>query len=232
MSNVIRMVNGGTIQVRTGVMAGVGPQGQRGLIGPPGIDGPQGPDGPEGPIGQILQKQSRANLSGTITILPAADTLLPFATVAYDDLSCFASTTNVVLHEIGDYQINVWVGVNASSAASFHDIWIQSVTNGLVAKHSQYARVDAITHVAISYPLRSTIVNEVVNLYIRTSDPVATNITQGALSVTRTGSGSVGPVGPAGPVGPPGPVGPAGPVGPTGSASGGFATYDDRRHEP
>ena len=78
MSNVIRMVNGGTIQVRTGVMAGVGPQGQRGLIGPPGIDGPQGPDGPEGPIGQILQKQSRANLSGTITILPAADTLLPF----------------------------------------------------------------------------------------------------------------------------------------------------------
>jgi hypothetical protein len=227
MANVIRMVNGGTIQVRTGVLAGIGPQGPRGLIGPPGIDGPQGPDGPEGPIGQILQKQSRANVSGTVTILSAADTLLPFATVAYDDLSCFASTTNIVLGQIGDYQINVWVGVNASSAACFHDIWIQSVTNGLVARSSTYARVDGVTYCELSHPLRSTIANEVVNCYIRTSDPASTGITLGAIGVTRTGSGSIGPVGPAGPVGPPGPVGPTGPIGPTGSASGGFATYDD-----
>jgi hypothetical protein len=227
MTNVIRMVNGGTIQVRTGVLAGIGPQGPRGLIGPPGIDGPQGSDGPEGPIGQILQKQSRANVSGTVTVLSAADTLLPFATVAYDDLSCFASTTNIVLGQVGDYQFNVWVGVNSSSAACFHDIWIQSVTNGLVARTSHYARVDGVTYVEISHPLRSTVANEVVNCYIRTSDPVSTGITLGAISVTRTGSGSVGPEGPAGPVGPPGPVGPTGPIGPTGSASGGFATYGD-----
>lgn len=227
MTNVIRMVNGGTIQVRTGVLAGVGPQGQRGYIGPPGIDGPQGPDGPEGPIGQILQKQSRANLSGVVTVLPEADTLIPFASVGYDDLSCFASTTNIVLSQIGDYQFNVWVGVTTSSGACFHDIWIQSVTNGLVARASIYGRADGITYCSISHPLRSTIASEVVNCYIRTSDPVSTNITLGAVSVTRTGSGPIGLAGPAGPVGPPGPVGPVGPAGPTGSASGGFAHYDD-----
>ena len=227
MTNVIRMVNGGTIQVRTGVLAGIGPQGPRGLIGPPGIDGPSGPDGPEGPIGQILQRQSHANVSGTVSILSLADTLLPFATVGYDDLSCFASTTNIVLAQTGDYQINLWVGVNASSAAAYHDIWIQSVTNGLVARVSTPARVDAVTYCSLSHPLRSTIANEVINCYIRTSDPVSTAITLGGIGVTRTGSGPEGPVGPVGPVGPPGPVGPAGPIGPTGSASGGFATYDD-----
>jgi hypothetical protein len=158
MANVIRMVNGGTIQVRTGVLAGIGPQGQRGLIGPPGIDGPQGPDGPEGPIGQILQKQSRANVSGTVSILSLADTLLPFATVAYDDLSCFSSdsggsTTNFVMRDIGDYQINLWVGVNSSSASCYHDIWIQSVTNGLVARASTYARVDRIKYCELSHPM-------------------------------------------------------------------------------
>src|SRR4051794_25771678 len=101
MSNVIKLVNGGTIQVRTGVMAGVGPAGQRGLVGPAGPDGPQGPVGPEGPIGQILQIASRATISSAQTVLQDVDSLVSFATVAYDEMSCFLSTTNFAFTRIG-----------------------------------------------------------------------------------------------------------------------------------
>src|SRR4051812_37067117 len=108
MSNVIRLVNGGTIQVRTGVLAGIGPSGPRGLIGETGPDGPQGPVGETGAMGQILQVQTKAVVSGTTTLNPDTDTLIAFGSVSYDDLSAATSSTNFTLHDAADYQIVAW----------------------------------------------------------------------------------------------------------------------------
>ena len=78
MANVIRLVNGGSIQVRTGVIQGVGPQGPRGVQGNQGIDGDQGPQGEPGPIGQILQLQGRTRVATSNVIALNTDTVVAF----------------------------------------------------------------------------------------------------------------------------------------------------------
>src|SRR5215831_14946849 len=102
-TNVIRLVNGGSIQVRTGVLQGIGPQGPRGVAGPQGIDGLQGPQGEVGPMGQILQLSGLTKVSINNTLAAATDTTISFGTVSYDDLSCFTSISNITLVAAGDY---------------------------------------------------------------------------------------------------------------------------------
>jgi hypothetical protein len=228
MTNTIRLVNGGTIQVRTGVLQGVGPTGPRGPVGPPGPDGNQGPVGDPGVMGQILQYASKANVSGNTTVNPDSDTLVAFATVAYDDMSACTSSTNFTLSDQGDYQLNVWVKFDkpASNGDGIRRIWFYSDTDGIVAQNSCLAVVDEATYLNLSFPYRAG-GGEVINVYARSGDDGSCAISAGSVAITRIGSGPVGPEGPPGPDGPTGPKGDTGDTGADGSAGSGYATYAD-----
>lgn len=226
--NVVRLVSGGSIQVRTGVLQGIGPQGPTGPVGPAGPEGPQGPTGEVGPQGAITQMQGRSTISSPTTVAPDSDTLVAFQTVTYDDLSCFTSTTNITLVDIGDYLISAWVQFNlgADAGDGTRSLWTVSATNGVIGRSSCLAVVDDVTFLNVSMPIRTTVGNEVVNVKARSGDNLSLTIAAGAVTVTRIGSGPVGPVGPIGPAGPVGPAGPTGPTGATGSG-GHHATYAD-----
>src|SRR5688572_3203978 len=108
MGNIVRLSSGGQIQVRTGVLSGVGPQGPRGLVGPPGADGAQGPAGQTGPMGVVAKMMSRAVVSSTTSVTANTNTEVAFATVNYDDLGCFTSATTITIKDIADYMFTVW----------------------------------------------------------------------------------------------------------------------------
>src|SRR5262245_66181364 len=86
MTNAVRLVNGGSIQVRTGLIQGIGPQGPMGLTGADGPQGPQGPQGDPGPGGTVTQLQARCSISTTNPLAAPTHTQLPFRPVAYDDM--------------------------------------------------------------------------------------------------------------------------------------------------
>ena len=229
MSNVIRLVSGGTIQVRTGVLQGVGPQGPRGQVGPEGPVGEPGPQGETGPMGQINQLQARTAVSGTNTLNADTDTTIAFGTVAYDDLSCFASSTNIVLADIGDYLFSVYLKFNlgANAGDGKRDVWLVSTTNGTIARTTVTADATEATYVTFVYPVRTTISNETFDIKARSGDDVSLTVSAGARTVTPIPPGPAGPQGPIGPTGATGATGATGPEGPAGSASSGFATYAD-----
>lgn len=224
MANVIKLVNGGTIQVRTGVLAGIGPAGPRGPVGPRGIDGPQGPLGPQGPQGQILNMQSRANLSSPTLLTYNNPTNIGFSTVVYDDLSAFTSSTNFTLIDANDYLINAWVEFAVGGGAGRRTLKVISDTAGTLWSTSTNAGSDAIT-LSISCLYRSLNAGEVIHIQGLSSDGTQLNVTAGSVAISRIGSGPVGPAGPQGPQGSQGPIGPQGPVGPAGNSNSGFATY-------
>lgn len=229
MGNVINLANGGTIQVRTGVLQGVGPSGPRGLQGPQGIDGPPGPTGETGPIGQILQQMSRAVVTVNQALAPSTDVPISFASVNYDDLSIFTTTTNMTLQVGADYLFSVWLrfALPSNAATGRRQIILRSASTGDIAYAGVPPCTDIETHVNLVYPYRCTTANEVITVVARHNDDVSLNITAGAVAINRIGSGPKGDTGATGPAGPTGATGPAGPTGPTGSASSGFATYAD-----
>lgn len=228
MGNILRLSSGGQIQVRTGVLQGIGPAGPRGLIGPQGPDGSQGPQGDQGPIGQILQMQSKTIVGGTTNIAINSSSLLAFGSVQYDDMGIFSSSTSFVFPVIADYLFNVQVDfpMTGSSNGS-RTLRITSATNGEIAKE----RIPVVAAVPmtlnISVPFRTTTVGEVLQVFVESTDTAATSVSAGRAVVARIGSGPKGDVGPAGPAGPVGPQGPAGPEGPAGNANTGFNTYGD-----
>lgn len=229
MGNVINLSNGGTIQVRTGVLQGVGPSGPRGLQGPQGPDGPPGPTGETGPIGQILQQMSRATVTVNQAIAAATDVPISFASVGYDDLSVFATSTNITLSAGVDYLFSVWLAfaLPSNAATGYRKVSLVSGTTGLIAVAAPAVVVDDITYVSLTYPYRCSTDNEVVTVVARHNDDVSLNVTAGAVAVNRIGSGPKGDTGPQGPAGPTGATGATGPQGPAGSANSGFLTYAD-----
>lgn len=222
MTNVVRLVNGGAIQVRTGVLQGIGPQGPRGLVGPGGPQGEQGPIGETGPMGQILQMMGRTNVGTNNPIAANTDTMMAFGAIAYDDLSCFTSTSNITLTAAGDYLFSCWMRFDDAAAGS-RELWF--ATGGVtIARATRASVAGAPFYVDLAHPYRAA-GGEVVNVYARAG--AATAISMGALNVTRVGSGPPGVQGPAGVQGSVGATGPAGPPGPAGSANSGFTKYSD-----
>lgn len=222
MPNVVRLVNGGSIQVRTGVIQGIGPQGPRGVVGGPGIDGPQGPTGDQGPMGQILQLQGLNRVATNNPVTANTDTVLAFGSVGYDDLSCFTSTTNVTLTAPGDYLLSCWVRFD-DAAASARELWF--ATGGtIIARKSALAGAGAPFYVALSHPYRAS-GGDVVNVLARSG--AVTGVSLGSLTVTRVGSGPPGGIGPQGVQGPIGATGAQGPQGVPGTANAGFTRYSD-----
>lgn len=227
MSNVVRLVNGGVIQVRTGVIQGIGPQGPRGVSGEQGIQGPAGPTGESGPMGQILQYQGRTDVNTSNPLSANTDTVISFGLVKYDDLSCFVSISNISLIAAGDYYFSVWLCF-ADAAAGVREVWLRSATAASTFARNTVnaaATTPAGTFVNLTMPYRSVGGGEIVNVLARSA--TATGVGSGSLTVTRVGSGPAGPVGPAGPQGQAGAVGPQGAAGPAGTANNGFAKYSD-----
>ncbi len=219
MANVVRLVNGGSIQVRTGVIQGIGPQGPRGVAGPQGIDGPQGQIGDPGPMGQILQLQGMSAVATNNPLSAGGDTLIAYGSVSYDDLSCFTSTANVTLLAAGDYLLSTWLRFDAAAAGK-REVWFQTGSN-TIARKSVTADT-GVFYVDLAMPYRAA-GGEVINVHALSA--AASGVSQGAISVTRVGSGPPGPAGPVGPQGPIGATGAQGPQGPAGAANAGFATY-------
>ena len=221
MTNVVRLVNGGSIQVRTGVMQGIGPRGATGPAGPPGPQGDQGPVGDTGPMGQILQSMGRASVAAGFPVPANTDITVNWGAVAYDDLSCFSSVSNITLTTPGDYELSAWVRFD-DAAAGLREIWL-TAAGSTIARSSRSSSPGQPFFCDIAHPYRA-VGGDVVNVWARST--VASNIGQGAVTVNRIGSG---PAGPAGPVGPIGPVGLQGAVGPQGAggnaATSGFTTY-------
>jgi hypothetical protein len=229
MTGVVRLLNGGVVQVRTGVLQGIGPVGPRGLQGLAGPEGIQGPQGETGPIGQILQYMSKATISANQSLATNSDTLISFGTVSYDDLGIFTSGTNFTIPEDGDYLISAWVRFDMpADAGDSRRSLMLSTTNegGYLAYASTPALTDEPTFVNLTWPHRAS-AGHVLNLYARHSDNLSVGVSAGSISIVRVGSGPKGDTGETGAQGPVGPTGPQGPEGPAGSASSGFATYAD-----
>lgn len=229
MASVIRLNNGGMIQVRTGVLQGVGPIGPPGPVGPQGVQGIVGPEGPTGPMGQITNFATKATVNSSLSMTPDTDYLVPFGTVVYDDLNVATSSTNFTIGTEGDYQINAWCRFDEPSDSAgdgIRALWITSSVQGLLCRVQELAVVDDHTFVNIVWADRFA-AGEVINLHARHSDSVSTSITLGAMSIFRIGAGGPGEPGPAGPQGAVGPAGPTGPAGPAGSSGSGYSTYSD-----
>jgi hypothetical protein len=223
MANVVRLVNGGTIQVRTGALQGVGPEGQRGVAGPAGADGPQGVQGETGPIGQIINRQGLTKTAQTIALPLNTDTLINFGSVSYDDFSCFATgNTNIVLTQAGDYQLSCMLRFDDGPNTS-REIWFM-VGSTLIARDTRNSISGAPYYMNLVCPYRAA-AGEIVNVYARAGTATQIQAGFGQLLVTRTGSGPVGPQGPAGDRGPQGIQGIQGDKGDPGNANSGFATY-------
>ncbi len=230
MGNVIKLDNGSTIQVRTGVLAGVGPEGPRGLLGPTGLTGPQGPKGEVGPAGSITQWASRF-VAATQALDASSEVLVSFATVAYDDIGVGLSTTTFQAVEGGDYLFSPTLFLSDFGTNGRITAYIVSSLNGRVGGQvltltSSWG--SSVTPLSFSYLARATD-GETFQIKLK-ADSSDTSITVSGgsnLSVTRIGPGPVGPTGPTGPQGPIGPTGPAGPEGDDGDANSGFSTYGD-----
>lgn len=227
MANVIRLNNGGVIQVRTGVLQGIGPIGPRGLVGPAGQQGDQGPQGETGPMGAITQSMSRTKVGGPQSVGPSTDTLVTFGSVSYDDMNAFTNSTTVTFPEAGDYLLNAWLQLElptGGTAAGLRSVWFVSSVEGTIARKQLSAATSDKSHVTLNFPHRAA-AGETIKVYVRSGDASSISLSAGSLVVNRIGAGLRGVAGPQGPAGAVGPVGAQGPAGPSGTANAGYATY-------
>lgn len=227
MANVIRLVNGGQIQVRTGVIQGIGPQGPVGPSGAQGPDGEQGPQGVPGPIGQILKLGCKTVVSSNNPIAANTDTAIAFGLPSYDDWQGFQGSNSVVtLPEVGDYMISCWLKFDAVAGATLRDIWFLS-GGSIVARSSRTALASTDMYCNLTHPFRVVDGAAPATFTVLVRSGTATGISLGQLTVSRIGSGPQGAVGPQGLTGATGAQGSKGNDGPAGTANAGFAKYAD-----
>lgn len=225
MANVVRLVNGGSIQVRTGVVQGIGPQGPRGVTGPQGPQGEQGPMGEVGPMGQILEMGSKTAVGTNNPITANTDTLIAFGAVAYNEIGCIQDSTTLRFDDPGLFMLNVYLRFD-DAAATVREVWFRTGGGDTIARKSAMAGVGAPFYVDLAAQFKA-LGGETVNVMARSGSATAVGIGGGTVAITRIGSGPKGVKGDQGIQGLQGPIGPNGAAGPPGSASSGFATYDD-----
>lgn len=229
MANTVRLINGATVQVRTGVIQGIGPTGPRGPVGGPGPQGDQGPQGPTGPLGQILEQFTLANVNSVQTMAAATDVLVSFNQTVRDQLGCIFSGSQFKIKDIGDYLVSCWLGIQkpvAGSSSGGRSMRVVSTTQGDMARVSAQSISNEATYLNLCFPIHTTIPDEMINLIARSGDSNPCDLTSGAIGFTRLGSGPIGPQGNQGVQGPIGPTGAKGDTGPQGSAGAGYTTYN------
>ena len=224
-SQVTRLSSGSVVQIRTGVIQGIGPQGPRGDTGPRGELGPQGTQGVPGPPGYVSDYSSYAVAeafsvasSSVTSNYPTTWANMVFGNVVHDDISAIKSSTNIQLPSGRDYNIVVntrFFKPVSVSGAGFRGV--QAVYDDLViAEHITNSITNVDTAVPLIFSIRSTSSAKVLNIKLTHSQSTSINIS-GSLWINAVGPGQPGPEGPGGPAGPAGPQGATGPQGPAGS---------------
>lgn len=221
MANSVKLMNGASIQVRTGVIQGIGPIGPRGPSGQTGPPGDQGQTGLTGPPGQIVAQMTRGDVTTSNPIAANTDTVISFNTRMADDMRAFQDNSNMLLRDPGDYLICCWLRFD-DAAAGLRDIWFLTAGT-IIARSSRTSVTGSPFYANLSHPYRSVLGNETVNVLARAG--AATAIAAGSVTINRVGSGPKGDPGPPGVQGSIGANGAQGPKGDPGSASTGFATY-------
>jgi hypothetical protein len=217
-TSVTRIVTGDVIQVRTGVIQGIGPQGPTGPQGSIGLTGPQGVQGVPGPMGQIDDFMTYAHSYGNAqNVASNTPTLLTMPTVVRDDAGVLVTTTALAL-PIGVWYIQVstqWTKPSTQNAGGWRKLEI--LYNAAVWDAvSQNAVPDTDTFGACRSLIPVTTPGLFVNFQATQSDSVAIS-TQSKFYATQLGPGAQGGPGPQGPAGPVGQTGPTGPIGPAGT---------------
>lgn len=234
-SNVTRLESGGMIQIRTGVIQGIGPQGPVGATGPQGETGPQGVQGVPGPTGGVEQVSSQFTAStqavGLSTITsnyPTTFTNVAFGTVVRDELSAQTSTVNFTVDAGADYSWYVEIRFYKQAAVNGTGYRaVQAVYNSVViAEHLIPANSLVDTILRMPFAFRSVSSSDVLNIKVSHNDTASLNIT-GKLWVNQTGPGAQGIQGIQGIQGPQGDVGPQGPIGPAGAIVNNTTTIAD-----
>lgn len=226
-TSVTRIVSGDVIQVRTGVIQGIGPEGPTGPQGPQGLDGPQGVQGVPGPMGTIEDYMTYAHSVGNPQAIAAnTPTLLNMNTVVRDDPGLISTLTAVVL-PIGVWSIQIsttFVKPAQQNAGGYRKVDI--VYDSTVW---DTATQNAIPDIDMTFSCRTIIPalvdGLVVNFQATHTDTVAIS-TVSKFFITKHGPGPQGPAGPTGASGPVGPTGPTGPIGPAGTIVDNTTTFE------
>lgn len=223
-AQVIRLTSGETIQIRTGVIQGIGPQGPIGPTGPAGAIGETGPQGPPGPMGAIEEFSSEYNLN-TQSVGSGTPTLVQW-TVVRDDISAMVSSTNFQL-PVGQYFISAWVqmtkqtSINATGSRSIRILY----NSAIVGARSSGAPPTTVAELSVSTAINVTVGTQVLTVQVEQDEGASLALATGRLWISRVGPGTQGPAGIQGATGPAGPVGATGPIGPAGSVANNTTTY-------
>lgn len=232
-SSVVRVGNGGTIQVRTGVVAGIGPQGPTGPTGPQGLDGPAGPQGERGETGYVSEAATIARLTVAQPVATSVQTLVTFDTVEVDELSSVKSTTNFSPGP-GTYYVSAYVLFSKSVAAVNSRVVAITLNGTDIASSQGNARGGTQTDVSVSLStgVRTLSSGDIIAVRAWHNDSASIPIAAARIFITRTGPGPKGDKGDAGDVGGVGPIGPQGPQGPAGTNFPRNTTFADIDAQP
>lgn len=232
-SQVVRLTTGDVIQVRTGVIQGIGPQGPTGPTGPIGITGPDGAQGVPGPAGSILNYSTWVN-SNSVALAATSVTnnvmttysVMSFANVDHDDLSAVKSVSNFQFVPGADYGGQVTIrfykqaSVNGTGTRGVRVVYANTVIN----EAEQAACVLTNTTLTVPFAFRCTSGTDMLQIMLAQTDTVSL-VVNGGLWVSETGPGPAGPQGAQGIQGSVGAIGPQGPIGPAGALIANTTTY-------
>lgn len=224
--NIVRLVSGSSVIVRTGTLSGIGPVGPVGPPGPRGNTGEQGPQGVQGPVGSVNDKIS-SFMGAAFTVPANTETWATMGTTLADELS-IANTSSKWKLSQGVWVFTAQVTFNKPTASASGYRIVSAMYDGAeVQRVTQQSVPNSATTVSV-FGFVDARVNTLRDFQIRvlSSDTAAVSATA-TLTVTKMGPGPEGPAGPPGPPGPPGPAGSQGPAGPAGSIISPGTTYSD-----
>ncbi len=224
MTSATRINNGTAVQLRIGVLQGIGPMGPRGIMGQEGTQGPRGPEGPTGPRGALSAFMTQVKVGTTSTVVLGAESNIAFSTTTFDDLNAVISSSTFKPVDPGDYLLSCWLETSVAGTPAGHRTMRLKMAGTTVAVESiPTPAATGATYLGIAWPVRYTTGNITVTL--SHGDNETLSVTDGGLSIQRAGAGPKGEQGIQGATGSVGPSGPAGPTGPAGSAGGSYTTY-------
>ena len=216
---IIRLASGDTIQVRSGVLQGIGPAGPQGQVGPTGAKGDQGDRGETGPIGRMDDFLCECQVTQT-TVAALTDTIVGWSSIV-DELNLKTSATNFgfITQNGGAYHVSGWVRWSnpVGGATGYRQLQVLASTRSLPLVSIQ---LPAIYCPNVSFQFHTSFTanpNDTLNVHVYHNDDESLNVEAGRITFYRIGSGPKGDIGIQGVIGPQGPTGPAGPTGLTGS---------------
>jgi len=228
MSSVIRVSSGDTIQVRTGVLQGIGPVGPTGPTGPQGVPGPQGIQGEQGIQGAIGEYVTVAQNLSLQSIATATNTPVTFDTVAVDEYSAVKSTTNFQ-PGAGNWYITAYVMFTKQTGNAVGARALRLITTAPAVSTfagTTMAVIPTIAHeISLAAGIRITDPATIIQVQAYQTEGATLQLSGARFFLCRTGSGPQGVQGIQGIQGPIGPAGPQGPIGPTGAGAGKTTTF-------